>query len=273
MQITTAQRSAQVGNARIWIVENAHEWYEELRPLALYTTVQFEARCRVGETSYYDCSWWMTQLAYATGLLDPSGPTFNFNGYGDTQDEYDFLPHITSWEYDAEPDFSHTLLGDIVMFDPPPESLAHATIYMGDGMVGSMGGSPGQPREISYADERLGHPGQVTTVLSIANLSKTAPPPPPPLDPHHYNWFDGARIRLPHGINSERNVVKNYDLQRQHPVKNKASLALIHSNLVFLHTRVLNNEKATHDLRGEHYHRAWRALQLEMRVKGQQVVK
>jgi hypothetical protein len=94
--------------------------------------------------------------------------------------------------------------------------------------------------------------------------------PPAPVDPHHYLWFDDAPVKLPHGENSERNVVKNYDEQRLHPVKNKASLLLIKENLAELALRldkILIADPADID------HRPWRRDQMQARADGVQFVK
>jgi hypothetical protein len=104
--------------------------------------------------------------------------------------------------------------------------------------------------------------------IFVRGLELTLPPPPPPPDPYHYAWFDQTRIALPHGRNSERNVVENYDEQRLHPDENRASLALIHDNLTFLHTRAQNNLAKE----GPGNHLEWRIPQLGERVAGEQVV-
>jgi hypothetical protein len=269
--VTAAQRDGVVTFLKWWIANNQHSVYAEYRPVEFYTQAEFEKRNEEDEETEFDCSSSADEGCFAEGTLgDPSGPAYNFNGFGNTQTQYEFLPHL--------PTVADGLGADLIMFDPPPEDLAHVCVILepdphgGNPIVFNNGGGP--VVESSFFDERENHPGQAVTVLSIANLSKVTPPPTPKPDPEHYAWFDNARIWLPQGINkgttgvtSEGNVVRNADVDLKHPAVNKAKLELILVNLKYCHTRVLNNEKSTHDPQGKIDHRKFRATELENRIK------
>ena len=266
MQTTAEQRAAVVAKAQWWLANKAYTVYEEFRPVSFYTQIGFEQRNAAHEVSAFDCSSSTDELMYMVGSLgDPSGPDFNFDGYGNTQTQYEFLPHLGSVS-EAQP-------GDLIMFDPPPESFAHVCVVMESGSNPTVfnHGGPGDPIETNYEAEVAGHPGQAVTVLSIANLSFIAPPPPPPADPYHYKWYDNQRIHLHFGINSEANVVKNYDKFRLNQKKYVKELQVNHANLVFCHTRLLKNMHNTHDPRGLKFHRAFRLEGLEKRIRGEKV--
>jgi hypothetical protein len=266
MQVTTAQRENFAGFGVWWVDNKGHTQYAEFRPVTFYTKAQLETRNADGEETEFDCSSSLDETAFATDLDDPSGPAYNFNGFGNTQTQYEFLPHL--------PNVGSCLLGDPIMFDPPPESFAHICYVLkpdpdGNPTVFNMGG-PGDPSIKTFLEEAAGHPGQAVTAMSIGNLSKTAPPPPPPPDPYHYQWFDNTRIWLPKGlrpnttgVNSEANVCRIATEHIAHPAEYKNQLIDTElPNLKYCHTRAINNKKKP----GKHPNIDWRITQIQDRV-------
>ena len=98
-------------------------------------------------------------------------------------------------------------------------------------------------------------------------------PMPAPADPHHYLWFDPTVVDLPHGRNSERAVVENYDKQRLDLQKNSLSLLAIEENLEALANRVTTNRKGKTAAYITAHHMDFRFVQLAERAKGVEVVK
>jgi len=103
-------------------------------------------------------------------------------------------------------------------------------------------------------------PGLPITVLSIEKYL--------PADPYHYDWYDTAKMRLPHGTNSEVNVARNYDEQRKNQAVNHASLLEIQENCDEFVTRLENVMKDDNDPKGLKYHRKFRLDNFRIRANG-----
>jgi hypothetical protein len=258
--ITQADRAAMVSFGEYLIQHNGLIHYAEERPMQLWSEAEVKTRFSKGESITMDCSWAVTEICYACGLLSPSGPGFGYDGYGNTQTMLNYLPHITDW--------NEVHAGTIIIFGGPM-NLQHAVMVLepnGDNPVVFSHGTEAGPVRTTLAYEATGHRGQPIIPLAIAGLGTT------PVDTYHYLWFDDARVQLANDTNSERAVVENYDIARLKPVSNVQQLKKIKENLNYLIARIETNMKTSHDPHGKLYHRAWRLAQLKERAAGRQVV-
>jgi hypothetical protein len=224
---------------------------------------EVESMFQRGERIAMDCSEAFTTACRWAGLPDPNGPTFNYNGYGNTTTLYAFLTHIA---------ITTGLAGDGVMFPAPP-GVAHITQIItpnGTNPTVFSNGDEAGPYIYPLSDDAVSHPGQSEVCLSIARL--LPPVPRPPADPNHYLWFDDTVRTAPHGNTSERECVKNYDAHRTDVTKWRVELLEEEENLDWFATR-LEGVMRKYDPKGVLYHRAWRRPQLNDRAAGEQVVK
>ncbi len=241
-------------------------FYDEIRPIPKYSSfAALKTAISKGTVIHTDCSGSTTMIFEAAGLKDPNG--FGFNGSGNTTSLYNYLPKIISFTTPEAIDFTKAHQGTLLMFDAPPESLAHVCIITKPNGVNpelfSFGHNP--PQITDFNSERLAHSGQTVSLLAIDVLGTT------PADPHHYLWFDDTKIKLANDVNTERAVVENYDKYRAISATDK-HLPQIKSNLTYLANRIEANMKATKDLKGAKFHRAWRLNQINQRKAGAKVV-
>lgn len=98
------------------------------------------------------------------------------------------------------------------------------------------------------------------------------PKPAPPPDPHHYQWFDGTVRDLGQGHKgSERDIVVEYDVKRQHPHMHEERLGVLRRDMAYQAGRLSSILDADPD--GEKFHRKFRHDGLLARSKGDQVIK
>lgn len=225
-----------------------------------YSQADVQAMFAKGEHIAMDCSESFTTACRWAGLPDPNGPTYNYNGYGNTDTLFAFLDHIA---------VASTLDADGLMWCPPPEGLAHVTSKVsGSGSnptVFSNGDEDG-PYIYPLSDDAPAHAGQALVGLSIAKLIPVIP------DPYGYKKFDSTVRQWIHNKTSERELVEQYDAFRLQPSKNKEHLENHEADLKDAATR-LKTVMNKVDPDGKQYYRAWRLKQLNRRAAGQQVVK
>lgn len=185
-----------------------------------------------GEHIAMDCSEAFVTNCRWSGLPDPSGPTFNYNGYGNTGTILAFLDRIS---------IADGLPGDGYEWLIPP-GVAHITQKVsGSGenpMVFSNGDESG-PYIYPLSDDEPSHAGQALACLSIAKLLPAIPIPP--ADPYHYAWFNPTIRHWSSGeVISETKAVQAYDAARVHPHLHEAELHKLHETLGMMAGRVLS---------------------------------
>lgn len=257
--LTQATRNEMVSYADYLIANSGLIDYAEVRPMTMWSEAEVKSIFARGGRITMDCSWAVTEICYACGLNPPSGPTYGYNGYGNTQTLLDYLSHI---------DLSVAHEGTIIIFGGPMD-VQHAVMVLepnGDNPVIFSHGDEAGPVRTTLQSEAYGHPGQPIIPLAISGLGTT------PADPYHYLWFDDTVIKLANSTNSERAVVENYDKYRKDLSAHAVQVGQIEENLKFLITRLENVMKATHDPDGKLFNRAWRLAQLQERAAGKQVV-
>jgi hypothetical protein len=215
-----------------------------------------------GGTIIMDCSESITTICRWAGLKDPNGPNYNYNGYGNTQTMMDYLPHIALRDVHE---------GSIIVFGGPM-SEQHAIM-----VVAANPNDPENPTVFSHGApgvyigpySEIGpyfvNRGQPVVPLAIENILPKTPEPT-----YHYDWFDVTVRKLATDNNSERNVVRNYDIYRKHPVLYAKQLEVVHENLKILLDDLTRAMKESPNDNAK-YHRDWRYSQLKDRLDGKLV--
>lgn len=102
--------------------------------------------------------------------------------------------------------------------------------------------------------------------------------PPKPVDPHHYEWFFTGPFRVSGGKSlNERHIVIEYDVARQHWIREHNTLKALRSDLKALAARVYEEAVIVHPLKDgkpswDLFHRGWRYQELIQRANGKRFV-
>jgi hypothetical protein len=193
MQISAAQRNNMVSFAN-WLVTHKENirWhdefinYAEIRPMKFWSLTELEVMFSNNKDITMDCSWSVAEICYETGLESPSGPSYPYSGgEGNTTTIFDYLPHIT---------FAEAKAGDLVGFvaGPGPAHVTMITEPNGDNPTLFSHGYEGGPFILPLNQESPNHPHQEVIVLSVENLSATAPPKPVVDKPKGVAHFSGS---------------------------------------------------------------------------------
>lgn len=95
------------------------------------------------EILHIDCSAFATLVYKTAGVPDPNGPSYNYNGSGNTTT---LMAHGTRT--------SSPQPGDLLFFRSPE----HVAVYIGDGKCVEMGGTPGPRLEpVTYRSDKIGY--------------------------------------------------------------------------------------------------------------------
>jgi hypothetical protein len=170
----------------IWGINHV-SWfdYDEIRPMPLTTNPPIRD----------DCSGWCTLVYFKAGAPDPNGPTYNYDGYGDTDSLYDNAKHIA---------LEDVLPGDIAIFGLNPTRHGAVIISGGSDPMTSSHGSPNTPQRISVSDlrvavqEAFGLPEPaVVTYCRYDTTDRRAPKPVPTKNPTPAELKKAGLVLLP----------------------------------------------------------------------------
>jgi cell wall-associated NlpC family hydrolase len=179
------------GTARERIVEAA-KWglahkaefrYLQYRPMAKSLFEKFAL-------THSDCSAFATLCYKAANVKDPNGANYNGQGFTGT-----LQAHGTKTN-EPQP-------GDLVFYRPgagPGGSAGHVAVYIGEGKVIELGGTPGPNEEsINYLDIVEVRSYNLETPNPISPKPSKHGEPPTPLVPQSHGQFEGLREPSPVG--------------------------------------------------------------------------